>query len=486
MSTTAAHGPRHEFLAPRTVGRLGGGLFVITAAVMVPLVVLDPAGDGRVDSLVAVGAVSLVTGMAAWFLPWNRWPRWATLLLAPLACGLITVGNVVNPDPSLYSVYLLVVFAWIGIAHPPGTSLRLFFLVVVTYMAPIVFNDELRDDAIRSVAVVTPVCLLVAEVLSRVVDRLRQVETLNAKRLHDLESLVDATIRLSRSADPRHTSNLVAELAVHLLGATSSLVLLASREGTLQPAGAFNWGLGADTAPELEEGAARALSTGEITRKADGSLGFIPLISAAGPQGLVVVTSTGGVTQLLDSFTSGLARTFATQATVAFERVRATQSLVDASFRDPLTGVGNRRRADTALQSLSPGDAVAIVDLDHFKDVNDRWGHPVGDQVLTRLASLLQDSVRGGDVVSRYGGEEFMVLLKGVGDKCKPALERISEEWQAIRLGTTFSAGVAVNRSGESAAATVARADQALYRAKEGGRNLVVLAPGPEAALEPA
>lgn len=458
---------------------------MITAAVMVPLVLLDPTGQGRINALYGVAGVSVVTGTASWFMPWNRWPRWATLLLAPLACGLITVGNVVNPDPWLYSIYLLVVFAWIGIAHPPGTSLRLFFLVMVTYLAPIAFNDVVRDEAIRSAAVVTPVCLLVGEVLARVVERLREAERLNAKRLGDLESLVDATIRLSRSVEPRQTANLVAELAVQLLGASSSLVLLASREGALQPAGSYHWELGPDTAPELEEGAARALSTGEITRKADGSLGFIPLISAAGPQGLVVVTSSGagGVTELLDSFTSGLARTFATQTTVAFERVRATQSLVDASFRDPLTGVGNRRRADAALQLVDSGDAVAIVDLDNFKDVNDRWGHPVGDQVLTRLATLLQDSVREGDVVARYGGEEFMVVLKGVGEKSKPALERISEEWQAIRLGTTFSAGVAVNRSGESASATVARADQALYRAKEGGRNLVILAPDPDSEM---
>ncbi len=471
-------------LSPQAVGRLAGVLFFVGGAAMVPLVVLAPdAAEHRTSLLAGVG-VCFVTGAAAWLLPWARWPRWATLVLPVLACGVVTIANAVSPDPRLYSIYLLLVFAWIGIAHPPGTSLRLFFLAMVVYLGPQFLDPEAdRSSALRSVAVVTPICLFVAEGIASIAARLRRAEEVNARRLRELQSLVDATIRLSRVSEPRQTADLVAELAVKLLGAQSSLVLLSPESGPMEPAGSFRWALGVDTAHELEEGASRALQSGEVTMKADGSLAFLPLISPAGPQGLIMVTGSEEDGGVIDAFTSGLARTFATQSTVAFERVRSTQSLLDASFRDPLTGVGNRRRGDAALELVTTGDAVAIVDLDHFKEVNDRFGHPVGDQVLIRLATMLQDSVReGGDLVARIGGEEFLLVLHNVGPLAQEALARVAAEWRERSGGSTFSAGIAVNVAGESPKTTMSRADQALYQAKESGRDKVLLAPDPESA----
>ena len=316
-------------LSPQTVGRLAGALFLIGGAVMVPLVLLAPdAADRRGNLLLVLGACVL-TGIAAALLPWDRWPRWATFVLPILATGVITVANEVSPDPWLYAIYLLFVFAWIGIAHPPGTALRLFFPVMAVYLAPQFIDEEARSAALRSAAVVTPVCLFVAEGISSIASRLRHAEEINMRRLGELQSLVDATVQLARSSDPRETADLVAEQAVRLLGASSSLVLLAPPTGPIQPAGSYRWELGVDNAAAVEEGATRALSTGEVTLKADGTLAFLPLISSGGAQGLIVVTCS--VPEgALDTFTSGLARTFATQATVAFERVRATQALLSA------------------------------------------------------------------------------------------------------------------------------------------------------------
>lgn len=466
-------------LSPTVVARLGGLLFVVGAAAMVPLVVLSPDAAERQATLAAVAVASLATGVAAMVLPWDRWPRWATLVLAPLAGAVIAFANSLTPDPWLYAVFLLLVFAWIGIAHPPGTSVRLVVIVMLVYLAPAAIDRATRVEALRAGLVVAPVCLIVGEGLAQVIRRLREAEALNAARLRDLQALVDATIRMARASEPRQTANLVAELAVNLLGADSSLVLLSPSEGGMQPAGSYRWGTGVEGVNELEEGAERALATGEITRRADGSLAFIPLISGSGPQGLIVLTGVAGHERLLDSFTSGLARTFGTQATVAFERVRATQSLVDQSFKDALTGVGNRRRADAALELLSTGDAVVIVDLDHFKSVNDTHGHPAGDVVLRDLAHLLAKSVRDVDVVARFGGEEFLLILQGVGAKALTAMQRLAEYWQKGSPVTTWSAGIAVNRPGEAPKETLARADAALYEAKEGGRNLVVLSPDP-------
>jgi len=471
-------------LSPRTVARLGGLLFVVGAAAMVPLVVLSPDSADRRITLFGVAGASLATGIAAMVLPWDRWPRWATLMLAPLAGAVIAFANSLSPDPWLYAVFLLLVFAWIGVAHRPGTSARLLIIVMFVYLAPAALDRATRAEALRAGLVVTPVCLIVGEGLAQVIRRLREAESLNAVRLRDLQALVDATIRLARASDPKQTANLVAELAVNLLGANSSLVLLAPSEGGMQPAGSYHWDLGVEGAHELEEGAERALKTGEITRRADGSLAFIPLISATGPQGLIALTGISGHERLLDSFTSGLARTFGTQATVAFERVRATQSLVDQSFRDALTGVGNRRRADAALELINTGDAVIIVDLDRFKSVNDTLGHAAGDKVLVDLGRLLSASVREVDLVARFGGEEFLLVLQGVGAKALAAMQRLADYWQKGGPATTWSAGIAVHHVGETPTETLARADAALYEAKSGGRNLVVLSPEPNA--EPA
>jgi diguanylate cyclase (GGDEF)-like protein len=473
-------------LSPRTVARLGGLLYIVGAVAMVPLVALGPDAADRRPTLIGVAVAALATGIAAMVLPWDSWPRWATLALAPLAAAVIAFANALSPDPVLYSVFLLLMFAWVGIAHRPGTSARLVLVVMAVYLAPAFFNPVGRLESLRAALVIAPVCVIVGEGLAQVIRRLREAEALNAARLRDLQALVDATIRMARANEPKQTANLVAELAVNLLGANSSLVLLSPSEGGMQPAGSHRWELGVEQAHDLEEGAERALLTGEITRKADGSLAFIPLISSTGPQGLIVLAGVAGHERLLDSFTSGLARTFGTQATVAFERVRATQSLVDQSFKDSLTGVGNRRRADAALELLTTGDAVVIVDLDHFKSVNDTHGHAAGDKVLAELGRLLAKSVRDIDLVARFGGEEFLLILKGVGPKALRAMERLAEYWRQGNPATTWSAGIAVNHAAESPSETLARADAALYEAKAGGRNLVVLSPDPASESSPS
>jgi diguanylate cyclase (GGDEF)-like protein len=186
-----------------------------------------------------------------------------------------------------------------------------------------------------------------------------------------------------------------------------------------------------------------------------------------------MVTFPTGSRLELDGFASGLARTFATQASLAFERLQATQVLLDASMRDALTGVGNRRQADALLAQVKAGDAVVILDLDHFKSVNDRWGHAVGDEVLVALAKYLDRSLRDGDAVARFGGEEFLVVLRAAGANAAGAMERLAAGWRRTEPVTTFSAGVAVHVADAKPAATLIAADKALYRAKDAGRDCV-------------
>ena len=170
------------------------------------------------------------------------------------------------------------------------------------------------------------------------------------------------------------------------------------------------------------------------------------------------------------------------------QRLRSERDVLkrDAQI-DPLTGLMNRR----ALESNASGRVgarqqfgVLFVDADHFKRINDRWGHLAGDHVLKAIAEVLRASLRPGDIVARYGGEEFVALVAGAGpESARLVAERLRRSVEELE-GTpglpqrvTVSVGTAVfdPRADESSAETVLRqADVALYAAKRTGRNCVI------------
>lgn len=162
-----------------------------------------------------------------------------------------------------------------------------------------------------------------------------------------------------------------------------------------------------------------------------------------------------------------------------------------AALTDGLTGVPNKRALDEALQrDCSLGDrhgdscTLILVDLDHFKNINDTWGHVIGDHILQASALALRGAVREGDSIFRFGGEEFAVLLPRTDfEQAREVAERIRRAMAGLRVPcgkdtvrVTTSAGVATRRQGERPNEWVARADDALYRAKAAGRNCVRLA----------
>lgn len=145
-----------------------------------------------------------------------------------------------------------------------------------------------------------------------------------------------------------------------------------------------------------------------------------------------------------------------------------------ANVTDDLTGLGNRRRANTLLDVMAPGDALALLDLDHFKAVNDTRGHAEGDRVLVRLGRFLRAELRDADCVARFGGEEFLLLLPGAGDGAGAIVERLVEGWKRCGEGVTLSAGAAIHSPGSGPDETLKRADALLYQAKAAGRDRVV------------
>ncbi len=159
-------------------------------------------------------------------------------------------------------------------------------------------------------------------------------------------------------------------------------------------------------------------------------------------------------------------------------------TLMRQSTEDPLTGLANRRRLEQLLSAGHVGHAALMVDIDHFKNVNDRHSHAVGDAVLCRLAALLIDGCRSIDTAVRLGGEEFLVLLPQAGaaaaattaERLRARIEAFDWATLAPGLAVTASIGVALGTEAGSVEALLALADQRLYAAKRSGRNRVVSA----------
>jgi diguanylate cyclase (GGDEF)-like protein len=157
------------------------------------------------------------------------------------------------------------------------------------------------------------------------------------------------------------------------------------------------------------------------------------------------------------------------------------KQLAELARVDGLTSLPNRRAWDEELMKAlhrarrtSQPCSVALLDLDHFKRYNDTHGHQAGDALLRETARALSAKLRAGDLIARYGGEEFALLLHGCDGA--NALKFFDRLHGAALEGQTFSAGVAESDGAEEGSAAVQRADEALYRAKAGGRNRTVLA----------
>jgi diguanylate cyclase (GGDEF)-like protein len=166
------------------------------------------------------------------------------------------------------------------------------------------------------------------------------------------------------------------------------------------------------------------------------------------------------------------------------ERARMVEKLAELSVTDELTSLANRRSLSQRLEeeakrSARTGRAFAVlmIDLDHFKEVNDRHGHQVGDSVLQQCARMLKENIRGTDFVARYGGEEFCVVLpetslqgaQHVAEKLREAVANLPHPVP------TISVGVAVWQPQVSADELLGQADEALYHAKQRGRDRVAV-----------
>jgi len=324
----------------------------------------------------------------------------------------------------------------------------------------------------------------------------------NAKRANSLAREQTALQRVATSIAAGTASEdvfaLVAEQVARLLKADAGYVLQFGDElrycnvGAWARKPAIAVATGTTSAHDPDDPLARLRGGAVTARRFDASadvLGMLhriaaPVIVEDRPWG-VVLALRGGRREFLREDERRIER-FAQLTSVTVANAEAHARLATLAQTDPLTGLANRRTFDERLEQETERAhrhtralSLVLVDVDHFKKINDRFGHGTGDKLLIQLADNLGAVMRSGDMLARIGGDELAMILPD----CRPQkaavvsrrmLTAVESKSMAQRHGVTLSAGVAGLASDQSADDLLRCADQALYRAKDGGRNQVV------------
>lgn len=426
---------------------------------------------------------------------------------ATLALGMTITGGVTSPLGAL--AVLLVALHLMAFGVRTGVRIGVAVTLAVGWVWATADGttsaSQLSADT-RMVVVLLSTWIAVAAVamLSRVVEHDLRVQAHSLDTIRQIERAMEpdtGAVRVAEQLATQVTRRMeVPAASVWLRQEDERLVLVA-------------WSTGdrlADPLPDLvledDPLPARALAQATTTMGRPRSRplqrvhpGEAALVRIAGPDGevhgLLAITPPRGTTTPA-SWTARALEEVARDAGTVLDEAGDLERLHEQARTDPVTGLLNHRALQERLRSelarmerrwahLQPGAlSLALFDLDHFKQVNDTHGHPVGDAVLAAVASAVADSTRTADAVCRYGGEEFAIVLVDTGpDEARLACERFREAVAGVRVPAARGAEVAVTASfgvasvtgpGVGASRLVDLADEALYRAKRGGRNRVV------------
>ena len=365
------------------------------------------------------------------------------------------------------------------------------------------FFDEETIDLLTLFSTQASMALQNAKLHSLERQRAKQLEAINAiaqetTLVLDLKELLSKVCSLIKEAFP------VSHVAV-LLKEDDDLVLRAHHgsltprilEGGRLPAGAGLWGRALLANKTLIENDAKTAPDYVGFYAETGSRMCIPLVSFGQTMGALVLDS-----DRLNAFTAGEMQPLESVADIcatAIQNAHYVERVKQLAYLDGLTGIFNRRFFELRIaeeieraRRFGTGMGVIMVDLDEFKRLNDEFGHLLGDEVLRQVSSIFHQQLRKIDVVCRYGGEEFAILLSqtnpqhalGVSEK----LRRLIATWQfpGVPRPVTISAGAAAYpEHGTTRDQIVKAADAGLYAAKVAGRNRVVLAPVARAQKAP-
>ena len=419
-----------------------------------------------------IGSTLLALAVFSAFVDWRELGIYWRSLPAAAGAAALLVGIFFAgfADTSHASIGLLfsavLILTYIGFVLPPGNVMWASpVLVFILYQAHT--QNGFRVGLV--VPLMVPIGAILGEIVSALTDRSLRSSIQSTSRTERLGRLEEVLKRFRRPRSLEEAANEVAVAAQQIFSVERATVVLRKPSGGLIP---VTLGPSNDAAPDANT--AKLVSEtigGDDPRIVEtitaGNMLVLPLPAADVPAGAVVVHPIAGSDT---EYTLKLARLFGTQVGIAIEHLFVIDELERQTTRDELTGLGNRKHADALLASLEQGDALILLDLDGFKEVNDTYGHAAGDNVLQDVSFHLNQCLRDSDTSARLGGDEFLVVARRAHADPLAVADRILAGWDQ-QAGTTISAGVAVHQSDTGIDTTFDRADRALYHAKASGKN---------------
>ena len=410
--------------------------------------VLSPLPGVNVGLLRLTGLVTMALSFGVPLLPWAKRPRLASYTV--VAAGMLALvvtdhWHHYSRNESaiaVYPIFFILVIAWAGLTQPRGTAAIVACFSGVA-LASLLTSGGHGPAAVECVAVTVPAAAILGEVVSWAYRQALTLGHLDAGRRSALEALVSGASSLQGALTAQESETIVVNIATVMFG---------GHDTRYEPAQQV-----IDEGPERDD-AHYDPTTRELRVRVRGQAGVL-----------------GTLTTIIDepdAFVLDAARLYSQHVGTRLEQLRVMDALTDAATHDALTGIGNRRAAQESIETLHSGDAVFILDLDHFKTVNDTLGHQAGDRVLTQLGDYLRDFTRPSDSVARYGGEEFLLICRSAShDAAHHIAGRLLDGWRSQRPLVTFSIGYTLHTDGDAAELTIEHADMALYEAKRAGRD---------------
>ena len=436
--------------------------------------------------VIALGGFELVAALVIVTLPWTRLPAWSSASIALVGLVAVAWSEWLGLIPtSATGVPFVIVFAWIAAYQPRRTA---WVLLPLGGFASGLAERHVHGEAdVRASLLIIGACIIVAEVIGRAIRSEARAAARTQRAVASFRVVAQASAEL-HELDPDSVLQIIVDTVIELGYDGAALAVVDEDAQVFRVTHAIGSAARhAARAIALHDGlAGHVRRTGEPARAAevadagathsDRDVVAAPVTSGGAVVAFLYGTYDGQRTRYAEDLEAMrmLAATAATTLDNAHrfaDEQRSAQRHAAAALTDQLTGVGNRRRADEVLNALTGRDTLVLIDLDHFKAVNDDAGHGAGDDLLRRLAQHLVAGVRDVDQVLRYGGEEFLLVLRDLdAAQTERLVQRLLVSWRETAPPATFSAGIAQHRGGRPGA-TVERADQAMYAAKAAGRD---------------